>query len=412
MLRPGTQNDLISHRVNMPTNKSHADIVRDLEPKLKAQAFFSARVAEAHILERLRSVTDAYSRGEMGLGEARNRLKDFLQAEGYDPHQAGLRNLASTARLNLILKQNAAMARSAAEWKRMNSPEAKKVFPYVRYHARSDRKTRSAHSDLDGRIFSKEDPFLKTHTPPWEFNCRCYLEEITEKEAQRHSAMIQTPTPADKVTVDSESGFAFVPEHAFEEFDCSAIKRAGMLGSVREAAEIEFGSQISFKNNKAFFENKDFHTFEDEGVASALSWRNESLPQAPEEYSVAEAKKMLKAGTQIEAATGETVVFDANCLYHWQVEEEKTQAEIDNRLAYLSFAVSTVISPMEVWNQGTQKAFIKAFKKTTGKVRGCLVFVLPDMTVKTYFLKDLKGVNKARKGFSVQVFDKKENGAD
>ena len=412
MLRPGTQNDYINARVNMPTAKSHAEIVRDLEPKIKAQAFFSARVAEAHILERLRSVTDAYSRGEMGLGEARNRLKEFLQAQGYDPRQATLRNLAGTARLNLILKQNAAMTHAAAEWKRMHDPDAMKVFPYVRYHARSDRKTRSAHSDLDGKIFHKDDPFLRTHTPPWEFNCRCYLEEITEKEAQRNSAMIQTPTPADKVTIDSDSGFVFDPEHAFEEFDLEAVKKAGMMGKVREEAEIEFGSQITFKNNKASFEDKKFHTFEDEGRDSALSWKNENLPQAPAEYSVEKAKEMLQAGTGINAVTGETVVFDAKCLYHWQVEEEKSQSEIDSRLAYLSFAVSTVISPLEVWDQGTQKAFIKAFKKTTGKVRGCLVFVLPDMTVKTYFLKDLKGVDKARKGFSVQTFDKQENGAD
>lgn len=95
--------------------KSHAEIVSGMEPKINAQSFFSARVAEAHILDKLREVSDGYSRGEFGLGEARNKLKDFLRGEGYDPHQAGLRNLASTARLNLILKQNAAMAHSAAE---------------------------------------------------------------------------------------------------------------------------------------------------------------------------------------------------------------------------------------------------------------------------------------------------------
>ena len=237
MLRPGTQSDYIDRRINLPTTKSHADIVRDLEPKIKAQAFFSARVAEAHILERLRSVTDAYSRGEMGLGEARNTLKDFLRAEGYDPHQAGLRNLAGTARLNLILKQNAAMTHAAAEWKRMHDPDAMRVFPYVRYHARSDRKTRSAHSDLDGKIFHKDDPFLKTHTPPWEFNCRCYLEEITEKEAQRYSGMIQTPTPADKVTVDSKSGFVFDPEHAFEEHTLTSLQPMSRARIVKQAEE-------------------------------------------------------------------------------------------------------------------------------------------------------------------------------
>ena len=224
MLRPGTQDSYISRRVNLPTEKSHAEIVSDMEPKIKAQSFFSARVAEAHILDKLREVSDGYSRGEFGLGEARNKLKDFLRGEGYDPHQAGLRNLASTARLNLILKQNAAMAHSAAEWKRMHDPDAMKVFPYVRYHARNDSRTRGEHAHLDGRIFRKDDPFLSTHTPPWEFNCRCWLEEITEKEAGKTPDLIQEPTPQDEVRVESRSGFSFDPAHAFEEFDLGCVK--------------------------------------------------------------------------------------------------------------------------------------------------------------------------------------------
>ena len=220
MLRPGTQDSYISRKVNLPTDKSHAELVRDVDPRIRAQAFFSARVAEAHILDRLREITDGYSRGDFGIGEARNKLKDFLRGEGYDPHQAGLRNLASTARLNLILKQNAAMAHSAAEWQRMHDPDAMKVFPYVRYHARNDRRTRSEHAHLDGQIFHKDDPFLKTHTPPWEFNCRCWLEEISEREAGRTPDLIQPPTPADKVTVDSKSGLEGVGNGTPLQYSC------------------------------------------------------------------------------------------------------------------------------------------------------------------------------------------------
>lgn len=223
MLREGSQDSYIRNRVNMPTAKSHAHLTQ-MDPKIRAQAFFSARVAEAHILDRLRSVSDAYSRGEMGLGEARNRLKDFLRAEGYTPREGGMRNLASTARLNLILKQNASMAHAAGEWQRMHDPDQMAVFPYVRYHSRSDSRTRDDHSKLDGNIYRKDDPFLKTHTPPWEFNCRCWLEEITAKEAGRDERHIQPPTPENDVHVDSESGFSFDPEHAFEEFDMSSIK--------------------------------------------------------------------------------------------------------------------------------------------------------------------------------------------
>ena len=235
MLRPGTQDTFISSRVMMPTAKSHAELVRDVEPKIRAQAFFSARVAEAHILEKLRAVSDGYSRGELSLGEARNMLKDFLRAEGYDPHQAGLRNLASTARLNLILKQNAAMAHAAAEWKRMHDPAAMKVFPYVRYHARQDRRTRDSHSRLDGKIFRKDDPFLLTHTPPWEFNCRCWLEEITTKAAEREAENIQPPTPPEEVKIDSDSGFSFDPEHAFEVQDLGNLQPMSRTAIVKQA---------------------------------------------------------------------------------------------------------------------------------------------------------------------------------
>ena len=224
MLHQGAQRTYIEKRVNMPTKKSHAEIVRDVDAGTKARSFWSARVVDARRLEKIREVSDAYSRGEFGLGEARNILKDYLKAEGYDPHEAGIRNLASTGRLNLILKQNAAMAHSAGEWARMHDPDAMAVFPYVRYHARNDSRTRSEHAHLDGKIFHKDDPFLRTHTPPWEFNCRCWLEEITEKAAGKTPERIQKPTPPDKVTVDSRSGFTFDPARAFEEFDMSSIK--------------------------------------------------------------------------------------------------------------------------------------------------------------------------------------------
>ena len=237
MLRNGAQNDFISRRINMPTTKSHDEMLRDVSPRIRAQAFFSARVANARVLDRLREVSDAYSRGEIGLGEARNTLKEFLSREGYNPHQAGLRNLASTSRLNLILRQNAEMARAAGEWAQMNDPDARKVFPYVRYHSQKDKRTRSTHAALDGKIFRKDDPFLKTHWPPWEFNCRCYLEEITEKAASKTPGMIQKPTPTDQVTVDSSSGFSFDPSHVFETQDLTTVQPMSRAAIVRQAEE-------------------------------------------------------------------------------------------------------------------------------------------------------------------------------
>ena len=237
MLKQGTQDSLIQSRTNLPNDLNTRQISVMIPPKIRAQSFFSARVAEGHILDKLREITDGYSRGDFGLGEARNKLKEFLWGEGYDRHLRTMQNLASTARLNLILKQNAAMAHAAAEWKRMHDPDAMKVYPYVRYHARTDRRCRPEHAQLDGRIFRKDDPFLSTHTPPWDFNCRCWLEEIDEQEAGETPDLIQPPTPADKVTVDTKSGFSFDPAHAFEKFDYSAIKDPDLQDKAKSGVE-------------------------------------------------------------------------------------------------------------------------------------------------------------------------------
>ena len=228
----------IQNRVNLPTSKSSAEISRDIPAQIRARAFFSARVAEAHILDRFRQITDDYNTGRIGRDEARNLMMEYARQHGRDDGTRGLKNLASTARLNLIIDQNAKMAHAVGEHERMYSPAALKLFPYVRYHASvGSKKPRSAHQKFEGMIFEKTDPWLTTHTPPWEFGCNCRLEQITAKQAGKTPDLIQEPTPADKVTVDSKSGFSFDPAHAFEKFEFDAIKDPGLRENAREGVE-------------------------------------------------------------------------------------------------------------------------------------------------------------------------------
>ena len=80
---------------------------------------------------------------------------------------------------------------------------------------------------------------MKTHRhwPPWDFNCHCRLENCTDKKAHKTPDLIQPPTPADKVTVDSKSGFQFDPAHAFEKFDYSAIKDPDLQDKAKSGVE-------------------------------------------------------------------------------------------------------------------------------------------------------------------------------
>ena len=398
----GVQDKYISNRVNVITSLDHQQLLTQLPQKIKTQSFFSARVSEARILERLRNISDMYSRGELSLGEARTKLKQFLQGSGYNPHEAGLKNLASTARLNLILQQNSSMAKAVGDYHRMHKEENMKVFPYVRYHARNDSRSRSSHADLDGKIFRKDDPFLRTHTPPWEFNCRCYLEEITEKEANKTPALIQKETPMDQVRVESSSGFAFDPAHAFEEFDLKTLNLQSR-GAIREQAEMFYGDRLNFKENntKVILTEKNYTDFDKENLPSAKTWQPVN---APTKIIPDNARKMLEQGIAVALPDNEYAILDKTVLIHWEQECCKSQSDVLSRLAVLDYAIKTLQNPVECWFQESQKRYLKVFKNSKGKLVGCMVCVTNNGKCRTYFVPSINQINKMRSGIKYKVF--------
>jgi len=108
------------------------------------------------------------------------------------------------------------MAEAVGEYERMYDPDVKEFFPCVIYHAVTDDRTR--HGQYDGKIIDKNDPWLKTHFPPWEFNCRCWLEDC---ERPADGKLVQ---PMGKAEVDSASGYVFRPDLAFEVNDLGQLK--------------------------------------------------------------------------------------------------------------------------------------------------------------------------------------------
>ena len=232
----GAEKKFIESRVNLPTDKGSAEIARDIPAVIRARAFFSARVAEAHILERFREISDRYSSGEISRDEARHLLRQFARSEGKDDGTQSLRNLASTARLNLILDQNAKMARALGQYEAMHRPANLQMFPYVIYRASVGSKhPRGSHGQFDGKVIAKNDPWLKTHWPPWEFGCNCDLQNCTAKKA----AGLPELTDEDR-KVTSQSGFEFDPEHAFEEHNLTSLQpmsRARILQQAETAVK-------------------------------------------------------------------------------------------------------------------------------------------------------------------------------
>ena len=123
----------------------------DIPAKVRAQMFFSASVADARVLEKIREVTRAYFRGELGLAEARKRFARWIDARGIgDPTDRRMSNIASAARIDLILSQQAKMGAAVGRYQVSRDPDIEERYPCWRYIAGHN--PRPEHATLSGNV--------------------------------------------------------------------------------------------------------------------------------------------------------------------------------------------------------------------------------------------------------------------
>jgi len=209
-----TRQQWLANRLNVCTAMTFEELT-ELPLVVQCNMFFTwDGIDDESLLSSFRRISDAYSSGEISRDEARNLLLRSARGNGRDDGTNGLRNLASTARLNLILDQNAKMARAISQFEGMHRPANLKMFPYVIYRASvGSNHPNPRHQQYDGMIIDKRDPWLHTHWPPSELGCNCDLENCSAKKAATLGNIKPMSDPGD-VKVESDSGFVFDPASA------------------------------------------------------------------------------------------------------------------------------------------------------------------------------------------------------
>ena len=171
----------LEDQVSVPTGLSSQELALKVPERIRARSFFSANVASANVLQALREEVAAVAAGERNYTDARTRLKTFLAREGYgipSPGEMGdgdVRDLASTRRLDLILKQNVAQAHAIGQREVAEHPAIMETFPNYRYAANTER-----HARFDGVVLPKTDRFWDRHYPPIDYNCDCIVIDSDE----------------------------------------------------------------------------------------------------------------------------------------------------------------------------------------------------------------------------------------
>lgn len=388
---------------------------------LRERAFFSAKVESVRFLanaqdkiktrlslerEKLPNGKEAFVNRDSFIRDMRRiAQEEGIQTTGADG-RGTVRDIHSVKRLGLIYDMQTESAAGYARWKIDHDPDVLDEFPAYRLGPSSANQPRpeshwrsrwmEAGSSAGWQGASRiEMTALKTSPiwtalsvfgtpwPPFDYGSSRMLEDVDRDEATALGLVKKTgPVP------DFGSKGSTPP--AFN--DNLQASTSGLPTSALDDLELTFGDQVEIAGSHAEWRkrNDPYKTFADYQLSSASIWK--SLERAPERISAADATRQMADGLKVKART-RTVVFDQSTLDHWKGYHDE-----HDRPAFLPHAVATVQRPTEIWKQETQDVFIKGFEKPDGKLRGCVVAVQQDGSVKTYFVENLKKLDKARKG--------------
>lgn len=148
---------------------------RDFEPEEHARAFTVANVFKLDLLAELGGSLDT----ALKEGQTFAQWRDGLSAEA---------QAFRTSRLQTIFRTNMRVSRAAGQWARIQA--VKSARPFLRYSAVLDSRTRPLHARWHAIIRPVDDPIWQTIFPPNGFNCRCQVQQLSQRDLDRRGWVV------------------------------------------------------------------------------------------------------------------------------------------------------------------------------------------------------------------------------
>lgn len=123
-------------------------------------------------------------------------------------------------RIDNIFRTNIQTAYNVGHYKQLS--EQAELFPYWKYSAINDSRTRPTHLAMNGRVWPADHPIWDTWYPPNGYRCRCSVIGITQAQADRRGLVVEQddPTnnliePIDPVTGNKLPAQTLLPDPGF-----------------------------------------------------------------------------------------------------------------------------------------------------------------------------------------------------
>lgn len=146
-----------------------------LPDQLKQRAFTVAGIEQLDTVRKLRDIIAKLPKG-VSWDEAKKDLAAQISPFVGDDAKA------AKARAEHMLRTHGFQAYAVSRHQEQMSTV--KDFPYWRYETVGDSRVRPGHAALDGKVLRADDPWWKTHYPPWDWGCRCIVIALDEEDAE------------------------------------------------------------------------------------------------------------------------------------------------------------------------------------------------------------------------------------
>lgn len=163
------------------------DVFDQLPDEIKGRAFTITGIEDMDVVQ---GVRDEIAKLPAGADwntvkkEVMARISPWFTKEG------------AAARAQLIMSHHAFAAYSACQARIMD--RMIDVFPYRQYLSTKDGKVRASHRALNEIILPADHSFWTYHTPPWEWNCRCQVVELTEEDRDEEAKRDEKRAPENR----------------------------------------------------------------------------------------------------------------------------------------------------------------------------------------------------------------------
>lgn len=155
----------------------------DIERGMHARAFVVAGATKDALIADLGNAIMKVQQGEGTLQTFRSEFEQIVARHGWTGWKGEDTPKGRAWRTRVMLDTNLRTAYAAGRYKQLTDPQFLKLRPFWRYrHSDFVRNPRKQHVEWDGLVLRADDDWWKTHYPPCDWGCHCYVDALSARD--------------------------------------------------------------------------------------------------------------------------------------------------------------------------------------------------------------------------------------